>query len=472
MRYFTKISRAVLSGAAGLLFLASCASTYTQQSHYLDADALVSQRNFIGASQVIENNKEIVYREKDRVLYYLDAGMLYHYSGEYEKSNQALTAAERGIEELYTRSISKALSSGVLNDNALDYSGEDYEDIYLNIFKALNFIALGNNESALIEIRRVHIKLRLLEDKYRKLIDDYNQSDEAEGQIEARELRFYNSALARYLGMLLYRAEGSYDDARIELDEIREAYREQSQLYSFDLPELPEQRGLDGKAHLSVMAFTGFSPRKMAETFYIDTGKNVIYITSVSQNKEYVNEKMGFNFLIMPGVEAGYHFKFQYPRMDLQGSRIDRIVLLVDGFEVKDVPLFEDMETIGQEIFLIKQPIVIGRTLFRTVLKGIAKEAGKEAMKEQMSDDVGGLIFGALLGVAADVAVDATENADLRISHYFPAYAHALDVPLEPGNHTVQLEYYSGSQLVYRDNIGLVNMKENGLNFVESFVLE
>ena len=210
----------------------------------------------------------------------------------------------------------------------------------------------------------------------------------------------------------------------------------------------------------------------MAETFYIDTGNNIIYITSVSQNKEYVNEKMGFNFLPMPGVDPGYHFKFQYPRMDLQGSRINRIVLIVDGSPVQDVPLFENMENIGQEIFLIKQPLIVGRSLFRTVVKGIAKEAGKEALKEKMSDDMGGLLMGALIGVAADVAVDATENADLRISHYFPAYAHALDVPLEPGNHTVQLEYYSGSQLVYRDDIGLVRLEENNMNLVESFVLE
>jgi tetratricopeptide (TPR) repeat protein len=472
MKRLLKKCRVLLIGATGLLFLVSCASTYTYQAHYLDADALVSQRDFIGASKVIEKNKEIVYKEKDRVLYYLDAGMLYHFSGEYEMSNQALSSAEQGIEDLYTKSISKALTSGVLNDNALDYSGEDYEDIYLNIFKALNYIALGDNESALVEIRRVHIKLGILEDKYRELINEYNQSDEAEGEIEARELRFYNSALARYLGMLLYRADGAFDDARIELDEIREAFREQSQLYDFEMPELPEQRGLDGKAHLSVMAFTGFSPRKMAETFYIDTGNNMIYITSVSQNKEYVNEAMGFNFLLMPGVDPGHHFKFQYPRMDLQGSRIDRIVLLVDGASVKELPLFENMESIGQEIFLIKQPLIVGRSLIRTVIKGIAKEAGKEAMKEQMSNDMGGLLMGALIGVAADVAVDATENADLRVSHYFPAYAHALDLPLEPGNHTVQLEYYSGSQMVYRDNIGEVYLEEKGMNFVESFVLE
>lgn len=456
----------------GLLFLGSCASTVTQQSQYVDADALVAQRDFAGAGQVIEESKESSYKEKDRVLYYLDTGMLYHFSGEYEKSNAALSEAERGIEELYTKSISKAVTSGVLNDNALDYPGEDYEDIYLNIFKALNYIALEDRESAQVEIRRVHIKLNILEDKYRELVEEYNSSSDAEGEIPARETRFYNSALARYLGLLLYRAEGASDDARIELQEIKEAYREQAQLYDFAQPALPEQFERENLAHLSVLAFTGLSPRKMAETFYLDTGDGVVSITSVSEQEGYVDEVMGFNFLVMPGIEPGMHFKFQYPRMDLQGSRVDRVLLVVNGFPVKEVPLFEDVETIAREIFLIRQPLVIGRTILRTVAKGVLKEAGKQAVQDQMSDDAGGAILGALIGIAADVAVDASENADLRISRYFPAFSRALDLPLPPGKHTVQLEYYNGSDLIYRDNIGLVDLQKGRLNLVESFVPE
>ncbi len=464
--------RGLLLSASLIMVLGSCASTVTQQSQYMEAQEFIARRDFSGAGKVIEESKEVYYKQKDRVLYYLDTGMLYHYAGEYEKSNLALSEAERGIEELYTKSISKSISSGVLNDNALDYAGEDYENIYLNIFKALNFIALGDNESALVEIRRVHIKLNIMEDTYRELIEEYNNSDSAEGKIEPREIRFYNSALARYLGLLLYRAEGAFDDSRIELQEILEAFREQSQLYDFPMPPLPEQSPREGVGYLSVMAFTGFSPRKMAETFYLDTGQNMVYITSVSQDKDYVNRVMGFNFLFMPGMTPGHHFKFQYPRMDLQGSRVDRIELIIDGVSAKKLPLFEDMESIAQEIFLIKQPLVVGKAILRTVAKGVLKESGKEAVKDQLDGSVGGLLAGALIGIAADVAVDATENADLRISRYFPAYAHALDVPVRPGNHTVQLEYYSGSQLIYRDNVGLVKVLPGQLNLVESFVLE
>lgn len=455
-----------------VLYISSCASTQTFQQQYVEAGESVSRRDFQGASMIIESHKEESYKEKDRVLYYLDVGMLYHYSGEYEKSNDALDKAERGIEELYTKSISKAITSGLLNDNALEYAGEDYEDIYLNVFKGLNYIALGNEEAAMVEIKRVHIKLNILEDKYRTLIEEYNESSEAEGQIEALTNRFHNDVLARYLGLLLYRFENSPDSARIERDYIKDAFRSQSHLYNFDIPELPELETESGMAQLSVLTFSGVSPRKVAETFYLDTVKNGVFITAVSQNEEYVKSVVGFNYLFIPGVEPGFHFKFQYPRMEQMHSKVNRIVLLVDGIPVKELPMLENMEKISKEIFLIKQPLVIGKSILRTVSKGIAKEAGKSAVKDSMSDDAGGVVLGLLIGIAADVAVDATENADLRISQYFPAYAHAVDFALPPGEHDIIIEYYNDNKLIFRDDRGVVHLEPGELNLIESYVLE
>jgi len=461
----------------GILFLtalviSSCASTQTYQYQYVEAGEFVAKRDFAAASTVIEGYKDTTYKEKDRVLFYLDVGMLYHYAGEYEKSNEALDQAERGIEELYTKSISKAMSSGILNDNALDYAGEDYEDIYLNVFKGLNYIALGDPDSALVEIRRVHIKLNLLEDKYRSLIEEYNESADADGTIEPKENRFYNDALARYLGLLLYRYDRSVDSARIEKENIEQAFKNQSQLYNFSLPELPELTMNPDMAHLSIMSFTGTSPRKLAETFYLDTIRNMVLITSVSQSEEYVKSNVGFNFLLMPGIDPGYHFKFEYPRMELMGSRVNRVVLLLDGVPVRDIPVLENMESISKEIFLIKQPLVIGRSILRTVAKGVLKESGKQAAKDSMNTTPEGAVAGFLLGIAMDVAVDATENADLRISQYFPAYAHVLDMEIPPGSHSVTVEYYEDDRLIYRDSKGVLDLQPGELNFVESFALE
>ena len=458
------INRFIITAAA-VIILASCSTTMTKQDQYQDAAEHYASRNYSTAAAIIEGYRDTSYKKKDRVLFYLDTGMLYHYAGEYVKSNEALTLAEQGIEELFTKSISKALTSGVINDNALDYSGEDYEDIYINIFKALNFISLGQKDSALVEIRRVNIKLNILEDKYRELIEDYNSSDNPEGKIIARKNRFHNDALARYLGLLLYRADKSFDDARIEGDEINKAFQFQSHLYTFPQPEIPALRKEKDKAHLSVVSFTGNSPRKLAETFYLHTTDNVVWIAATSQDTDYVKHVVGFDNILMPGVEGGFHFKFQYPKMHLMGTSVDRIELEIDGTVVRELEQIEEMEKISQEIYLLKQPIVIGKTVIRTVVKNILKEKAKKEMGTKNSG-----FLGALMGVAADVAVDATENADLRICPYFPSRASVTDLTVEPGEHTVSVIYYSKGVPIFRDDKGTVNITVDGLNIVESFL--
>ncbi len=104
-----------------------------------------------------------MYRNKERLLFYLDAGMVHHIHGNWQQSNELLTLAEETIEELYTKSVARAASSMLLNDNSLEYSGEDYEDIYINVFKALNYIELGDPDAAMVEVRRVDEKLGYLE---------------------------------------------------------------------------------------------------------------------------------------------------------------------------------------------------------------------------------------------------------------------------------------------------------------------
>jgi hypothetical protein len=426
------------------------------------------------AAGIIEAAKGVEYKEKDRVLFYLDLGMLYHWSGEYEKSNEILTKAENAIEELFTRSISKAMASGVLNDNALDYSGEDYENIYLNVFKALNYIALGDRESALVEIRRVQIKLNLLEDKYKKLVEEYNTSEDAGGELQYRESRFHNDVLARYLSLLLYRADEAWDDARIDSESIHEAWKTQKDLYKFPQPTLPEVIPVDeDRALVDVISFSGLSPVKLADTFYVNTGPNSVFLTMTGENSEYITNLVGFNTLIIPGVQPGFHFKVQFPRLTSRRSEADRVVVKFNGEEVAEIPMLEKMENIARETFLLKQPLTVGKTIIRATIKNVTKEIGKNAMQKELNNQgTGGFIIGLIAGIAADIAVDATENADLRISQFFPSYARAVEVSVPPGTYHVSVEYWNGKNLMREVDHGTREFSSGGLNLVESYLLQ
>lgn len=467
--------RILVLALLGATAVFSCASLKTQQKQYAASIPLVRKGDYEQASLIIQEAKESIYREKDRVLYYLDLGMLYHWSGEYELSNELLTQAENAIEELYTLSLSRAFASGLINDNLLDYSGEDYEDIYLNVFKALNYVGLEDKEAALVEIRKVQIKLSLLEDKYKKSVEAYNDSEETKGsKIELRESELHNDALARYIGLLLYRAQGFSDDARIEREHIDEAWNTQSQLYDFPKPALPIiELPDDGKAIVNFLSFSGLSPTKLANTLRVQTGKDIVFLTMSGQSEDYVTKLVGFNFLIVPGIKEGINFKVQFPQLVNRSSIVDRIVIKLDGVEYGEFELLESMEKLSEEAFKLKQSLTVAKTVIRAALKTVTKEMSKEMVKRELSKkSAEALIAGIFTNLLIDIAVAASENADLRISQFFPASAHVAEITLTPGSYHIVIEYWSSNRLLKRIDHGVQNFRSVELNLVESYLLQ
>jgi hypothetical protein len=215
------------------------------------------------------------------------------------------------------------------------------------------------------------------------------------------------------------------------------------------------------------------SPLKVAETIYLQTGPNIVYLTMTGQDDDYITNLVGFTFMVIPGIQPGIHFKIQFPRLVSRRSEVDRVLVKMNGVEVADIPLLEKMENIARESFLLRQPLTIGKTIIRATIKNVTKEIGKHAMNEELGKQgAGGAIFGLLAGLAADVAVDATENADLRISQFFPSYARATEITVAPGTYDVTVEYWNGNTLVGEIDHGMQEFSTNGLNLVESYLLQ
>ncbi len=449
--------------SVALLFLFSCT---TRNEAFVEIDAAVAEGRYLDAAASMSGeDRSSYYKDKDKVLYYLDLGMLYHYGGDYTQSVQHLDEAERLIEQYFSTSITQAAGSLLLNDNVMDYSGEDYEDIYLNVFKALDYLNLGEFDAGFVEVRRVNTKLNILEDKYNSLAAGYNSSDDKAVALEAGSNRFYNSALARYVSMLLYRAEGDIDGASIDYEKFLQAYQLQPDIYNFVPPvDKSVLKAPKNGARLSVLAFAGRSPVKKAKSLTIATGPNQVSILTTDEDDSGVIVPTGYNSFFWPGVEGGYRFKFQLPYMDMQGTSANAIYLVVDGERQGELFLMENIEKIARETFQVKYPIIFMKTVTRTIIKGIIAQKGKEQMQKQ-----GGLAMGLLGSIVADVAVEASEQADLRVSRYFPAFAFVREFEVPPGEHQVRVEYFSDGTLIFSDELGSVNVTENGLNLVTSY---
>ncbi len=458
---------ALFAPIVAVVLLASC--TTTRNERFVELDGMVREGEFGTAVSQIEDDRDDLYGNREQLLFYLDTGMLYFYDEQFDESIRRFHEAERLIEELFTRSITQAAATFLLNDNAQDYSGEDFEDIYLNVFKAASFIEQGNIEGAFVEVRRINNKLNLLEDKYRGLAEEYNRSEDAAIEVATGESRFFNSALARYLSLVMYRAEGDFDSARIDWQEIQEAFAAQANLYDFPIPfDDTVIEPADG-ARLSVLSFVGEAPLKRADALYIITLDNAVQIVAASEGDEGVLVPEGYASFFYPGIEGGYTFNFELPRMELRGSDVERIRVVVDGRPLGDLRRLEDIERIAVDTFEIRRTLIFIKTVTRTIVKGIIAQQGTELLEEAVGSDtlLGGAV-GLFGSIAAGVAVDASEEADLRVSRYFPAYAYVGEWDIPAGTYDIEIEYFGARGLLHVEDFGRVLIEDDGLNFLSS----
>lgn len=455
-------SKHILILLSFLIFI-GCSNLRTRNAYKEELLTNIQNRNFQGSLQIIENNKDDCFPEKDRVLYHLYKGLILHYDKDFNASNFHLTKAEGAISELFTKSVSRAASSMLLNDNTLAYSGEDYEDIYINIFKALNYLNLNQEESAFVEIRKVNEKLNLLEDKYKKYAEKLNESDNNKIEIQVESIQFNNSALARFLSMLLYRAENRFDDVRIDNRYIDEAFKLQAHIYNFSKPNLSDFTIVKSdKAKLSLISFTGLAPEKYPVTYRVATLENLVTVF-VDDGKQANGEQFLF-----PGVEAGYYFKFAVPRMQEKDSQITKISVELNGKTVGELEKIESVNRIAKETFSVKARMAYIRAVTRTVIKGIASIATQKKIEKE-TGEFGGFL--AKLGTAA--LTEASEAADLRSCLIFPGYAYIGDFDIEPGMYNIKVNFHNRyGSIEYSDLFTNYEIKQNRLNLLESYYLK
>jgi hypothetical protein len=424
------------------ILFASCVSV----AHYEAIDQDVARGDFAAGRQKVEEAKGKEYRDNDTILYLLDAGLLSHYSGDYANSSKELGTAERAIEEAFTKSITNQASSYLVNDTTLEYPGEDYEDIYLNVFNALNYYHSGSTEGALVEIRRVDNKLKNLSTKYGTEISNAQKSVMAKSSDVPYDpatttVNFSNSALGRYLGMLFYRAEGKSDDARIDRDQVKLAFANQPNVYKFGLPpSLDDELSVPkGKARLNVISFNGLSPIKEDNTIRIPTG-------------------------------GGHWLKITVPVIVRRPSAIARTEVVLDSGERFNLAIVEDLGAVAEETFKQKAGLIY----LKTVLRSIAKTTASAVLDER-SDDVGGDagIALALLSIGTQVYAEASEQADLRMSRYFPSEAVVGGVNLDPGLYSFTVNYYNRDNgIAYSRRFTNVEVKANKLNLTEAVCIK
>ncbi|MDR0644393.1 MAG: hypothetical protein LBG05_05685 [Treponema sp.] len=440
---------AVLYSAAVLFF--SCATA----DAYVPIDSAVSSGAYGNAAAAVESEKNTLYGKNSAILYYLDGGMLHHYAESYDESIRLLQDGEQAIQDAYTKSVTQTAASLFINDTTLDYAGEDYEDIYINAFNALNYYHMGDIDGALVEVRRMNEKLEYLTTKYAAMKQKLQEEAEKESggsAVQSPEFqvsKFANSALGRYLSMLFYRGTGGADDARIDREWLQAAYANAPEIYNFPLPASVDQELNipSGKARLNVIGFGGLSPIKR---------ENIIRIPI--------------------GIGLGEYIKIALPELQYRPSQITRIAVVLDGGETFNLEKIENMEAVSRETFQSKIGLLTFKTTLRATVKAVSAKAASDIGKNMAdSDDSNVAMVGNILklvGAIGKVTNELSEQADLRASRYFPGNAYVGGITLEPGTYSFTINYYGNNGLLESIRKQDVKVDARRLNLTEVVCLK
>lgn len=188
--------------------------------------------------------------KKNRLLCYMEKGVILHYMKEYEESTRILLKASEFVKEENQVSIKDQSASVLFNDTMATYKGEYSERLWIHTFLMMNFLLQYKYDSALVEGKQA---LEVYDEHPKSLEGDH---------------------FTRALIALCYENMNLRDDARIEYEKLPKSAGGESLL-----PEPVPQ----GKGELVLFIAQGRVPEKIAGEAFIPPSHKI----SIPQYAEY-----------------------------------------------------------------------------------------------------------------------------------------------------------------------------------------
>lgn len=439
-----------------IMGLSSCATFY-QRTESIQTQIALGE--FEQANKQLEGEKKWA-ENNHRLLYFMNRGMVLFMMGQYEESNKFFDQADFYIED-YHKQIGYEALSLISNPMVKPYKPEDFETIMIHYYKALNYIALENYEDALVECRRINIRLQQINDKYTNNKNKY-----------ARD------AFAHNLMGIVYQAAGDYNNAFI-------AYRNALEIYENDYTNLfgvnvPNQLKLDLMNSANKMGFMSelhFYEEKFQMNAPSDTTNNgdLVFIwmnglgpvksewslgfTNMGVNDGVVlfgNDELGMS---IPIVLGGRSLNEQSAFKDLSVVRVafPRYLERKPKFQeaVINTPSGTYPLELAENINAIAFQCLKDRTL-REIGNSILRMATKQAMERAVrneNDNIGTII---------SIVNAFTEKADTRNWQSLPYSISYTRVSLPEGENKITLQQNGDGASSYEEfNVNIYRSKSS-----------
>jgi len=440
MRMF-QFSRTRITILITFLLLSSCATYY--QSNY-NFNQEFEKGNLSNALANLQANTSEA-NGKREFLFYVNNGLVLSMMGRYEESNEYFEKAFLFGED-YRKNYLYEVASYLTNPMVTSYKGEDHEHLMVLYFKAINFLKMNKTDEALVECRRLNIRLQQLSDRYDS--DTKYQRDAfvhtLMGIIYEVDNDFNNAFIAFRNAFEIY--ESDYDrlfqmDApdQLKQDILRTAFlsgfTDELEKYKqqFDMPDFEYTQPEGGE--LVFFWHNGLSPIK-AEwgiTFVVSRRDNWIYFSNAELGLTFPFRIDNYNESDRNGLSSLEVFRVAFPRYLQRPTYYTNASLSFQDRSVS-LQLLEDVNKIAFKSLEQRMNLELSKALIRVALK---KATEYQVKKEDRT-------LGSVLGMINAM----TEKADTRNWQTLPHSIYYARVPLKSGKNVISLRLESARESI------------------------
>jgi len=339
------------------------------------------------ASEVLSNPDDV--SSRDRLLFFMDKGLILHYLGKYDESIDVLLDATKLMEEQDIVNAGQQAGSLVTSEWLTDYKGEYAERLFVHTYLMMDYLVIGQYEDALVEAKQAL-----------KLYDQYPDACK-------------NDYFTRALIAQCFESVGDINGAYIEYKKLAQSMPDPAavaaKFYSLGMQlgfgdEVePYQKYLGGR-----------------ETDWKNTENTSEVIVFVSQGRSPV--KIPHNIVLPPSIrfsfstysDRGHHYYPPEIRMTASAGNVSMVTTDVGGV-LKDS---------------------LQERLAQIIAKETARAAAKEVIARSVKDDD--------VEILVRIVLFLMEQPDTRCWETLPGFLTMVRIPVSPGPHQVCVNTFNG----------------------------
>jgi len=336
---------------------------------------------------------------RDRLLLFMERGLVLHRLGRYEESIGALLHASSLMEQQEVISVGRQTGSLITSEKITEYKGEYSERLWVHTYLMMDYLLLYRYEDALVEAKQA---LNIFKKHSKALVGDY---------------------FTRAIIALCYENLAEPNDAYIEYKKLAGLMPDPSPVAS-DLYRLSLRLGFMEEAEY----YKRYIPKERLPLPSGDQSSELVLFVALGRSPV----KVPGNIVVPPSI------RFSFPKYKDRSTGYANMTVLDSAIHIPAISISTNINKVAR------------KSLRNRAARLIAKETARAATKEAIAESVERrhhFALGALLRLAFFIM----EEPDTRCWQTLPSSLTLLRLQLEPGRHNIRLVIGGRGREAYKD---------------------